>query len=231
MRGLYLRVLCAETQDTVNLIDQLFCASEPAWFETGGGREGTFEAFATSDGTRVPVIGTSIARRGLAFVSTVAVRGPEIPLSFACGKRTIACRVRIVKDDVVQGPKRAVHRYYSAFTAIAPEDWAAVVAYAEDRPDPSALRGARATDEDYRSLTPRIQIEIIQQLVRLKRLGAPGNGLAPLIRMQPTPARGIGDGRTVRDVRIDSRINLGGEARSYYTRFRIFSDERVELLG
>lgn len=215
----------------MNLIDQLFSKAEPAWFETAGGREGTFEAVATSNGSRIPVIGTSIARQGIAFVSTVAVRGPEIPLTFACRKRTIPSRVRIVKDDLVQGPKRSVHRYYCAFTAITSEDWAAVIAYVEDRPDPMAQRVARATDEDYRSLTPRIQIEIIEQLVRLKRLAAPGSGVAPLIRMQPTPARSIGDGRTVREVRIDSRINLGGEIRSYDTRFRIFSDDRVELLS
>lgn len=214
----------------MNLIDQFLRKPESAWFERTAGREGTFEAVATSNGTRISVVGTSIARNGIAFVSASAVSGPEIPLTFACRKRTIPSRVRIIKNAVVPGAKRVVHRYDCTFSAISADDWAAVIAYVEDRPDPMEIRAVRASDDDDRSITPRVQIEIIEQLVRLKRLAAPGGGIAPLIRMQPTPARSLGGGRTVREVRVDSRMNLGGEIRSFNTRFRIFSDDRVELL-
>ena len=66
----------------MHLFDQLFRRWEhPLWFESEHGREGAFNAVALSEGKRIPVVGTKIAREGLAFVSNVEVRGTDVPLT------------------------------------------------------------------------------------------------------------------------------------------------------
>ena len=220
----------AETIYTVSLIDQLFRKPEPTWFENASGREGTFDAVATSEGRRIPVLGTTVAREGVAFVSNVEVRGSEIPLTFTIRRRSIPSRVRILKGEAMQASKRVVHRYFCSFTAIAADDWDAIVRYVENTAEPTALLPVAPPDEDYRSLSWRVQQAVIEHLVRLKRLAPPAHGVAPLIRMHPAPAKALDDGRSARDVRIHSRIHIAGSIRAFDTRFRVFSDDRVELL-
>ena len=128
----------------MHLFDQLFRKSEePLWFETENGREGAFNAVALSDGKRIPVMGTKIAREGLAFVSNVELHGTDVPLTFTIRRRTIPSRVRIIKDDHIKAAARTIHRYLCSFTTIAADDWDAVGRYVEA--DPHALPVIRET--------------------------------------------------------------------------------------
>ncbi len=215
----------------MHLLDQLLRKPEPTWFENASGRRGTFEGVAVSAGRRIRVLGTTLAREGMAFVSAVELHGSEMPVTFTIRLRQIPSRVRIIKSDLMQASKSIVHRYFCSFTAIAADDWDAVVRYVEDIPEPTAPRAAAIADDDYRSLSTRVQAQLVEQLVRLKRLAPPAHGVAPLLRLHPGPSNELPGGGTARDVRIHSRIVTPQSTRAYDTRFRVFSDDRVELLG
>ena len=215
----------------MSLLDQLLRKPEPTWFENASGRRGTFEGVATSAGKRIRVLGTTLAREGVAFVSAVELHGSEMPLTFTIRLRQIPSRVRILKSDLMQASKSIVHRYFCSFTAIAADDWDAVVRYVEDIPEPAAVRAAPPADDDYRSLSARVQESLVEHLVRLKRLAPPAHGVAPLLRLHPGPSHELPGGRTARDLRVHSRIVTPASTRAYDTRFRIFSDDQVELLG
>jgi len=66
--------------------------------------------------------------------------------------------------------------------------------------------------------------------VRKKRLSAPRPGTAPLIRVRAYRPRDLGEGRSVRDVSVHSRIVIDHHTHAYDTRFRVFSDGTVELV-
>jgi hypothetical protein len=215
----------------MSLLDQLLRKPEPTWFENTSGRRGTFEGVTISGGKRVRVLGTTLAREGLAFVSEVRLRGSEMPLTFTIRLRQIPSRVRIIKSDLMQAPKSILHRYYCSFTAIAADDWDAVVRYVDDLPEPVVTRTAPPPDDAYRSLSSSVLAAVVDHLVRLKRLAPVASGVAPLLRLHPGPVYELADGRTGRDVRIHSRIVSSSETRAYDTRFRIFSDDSVELLA
>ena len=157
------------------------------------------------------------------------VHGRDLPLTFTLRRRSIFSHVRIDKDETIRAAKKLVHRYFCSFTSIAPDDLEAVTRYVENAPAPSAA-AERAVDEDYRTLSTRVQSAIVSHLVRLHRLAPPAPGIAPLIRHRAEPVRELDDGRIARDVRIHSRIADGDRPRSYDTRFRVFADETVELL-
>ena len=161
------------------------------------------------------MLGTTVAREGIAFVSTVEVHGREIPLTFTIRRRSIPSRVKIVKAERMQAPKRVVHRYFCSFTAIAADDWDAVVRYVENMPEPRAVPLPVLVDDECRSLTSAVQERIVDHLVRLKRLAKPAAGVAPLIRLQAGAIQELEDGRTARDVRIHSRILAEDRFRSY----------------
>lgn len=206
--------------------DEFLGKAETVWFDHPTGREGTFDAVALCEGKRIAVLGTSIAREGIAFVSNVEVNGREIPLTFTIRRRSIPSRVRIVKAERMQTTKRVVHRYFCSFTAIAADDWDAVVRYVENAPEPRIV----LVDDGCRSLTSKVQEQIVEHLVRLKRLAQPTAGAAPLIRLQAGASQTLEDGRSARDVRIHSRVLADDRFRSYDTRFRVFSDETVDLV-
>jgi hypothetical protein len=210
----------------MTLIDQLFRRTEPLWFDGSEGREGTFEAVAVSGGQQIPVIGTRIARDGLAFVSHVEVRGNDVPVTFTIRRRRIPSRVRIVKDEPVRTAKQVVHRYVCSFTSIADDDRAAVVRYVDDVPEPAPA----AAPAESGTLSPRVRGDIADQLVRLKRLSPPAPGMAPLIRLDGQQARRLEDGRSVMDVVVHSRLRSADGVRSFQTKFRVFADEHVEVL-
>jgi hypothetical protein len=214
----------------MRLIDQLLGkAVPPLWFESEQGREGAFNAIALSEGKRIPVVGTKIAREGIAFVSNVEVRGTDVPLTFTIRRRTIPSRVRIVKDEHVRAAARVVHRYLCSFTTIAADDWDAIGRYVENTPEPEAIESALS--EDARSLPVHIVTKVVEQLVRLKRLNAPTGTSAPLIRLEMGPVFDLTDGRRVRDVTVVSRLRASSAIRTYHTRFRIFADDRLEVLA
>jgi hypothetical protein len=217
----------AETSITMLLLDQLFRKTEPLWFEKYCGRNGAFEAVALCDGRSIRVLGTTVAREGLAFVSQVPVHGRDLPLTFTLRRRSIFSHVRIDKDETIRAAKQLVHRYFCSFTSIAADDLDAVTRYVDNAAPPSA---EHKVDEDYRTLSTRVQTSIVSHLVRLHRLAAPAPGIAPLIRHRAEPVRELEDGRIARDVRIHSRIVDGDRPRSYDTRFRVFGDETVELI-
>jgi hypothetical protein len=214
----------------MHLFDQLFRRWEhPLWFESEHGREGAFNAVALSEGKRIPVVGTKIAREGLAFVSNVEVRGTDVPLTFTIRRRTIPSRVRIVKDEHIRAAAQTVHRYLCSFTTIAAEDWDAVGRYVENTPEPELIESALSPDA--RSLPVHTVTAIVAQLVRLKRLNAPNGSSAPLIRLDMGPLFELADGRRVRDVTVMSRLRASNAIRSFHTRFRIFADDRLEVLA
>jgi hypothetical protein len=214
----------------MRLIDRLLGkAGDSLWFGTDHGREGAFNAVALSEGKRIPVVGTKIAREGLAFVSNVEVRDTDVPLTFTIRRRTIPSRVRIVKDEHVRAAARTIHRYLCSFTTIAADDWDAVGRYVENTPEPELIENALAPD--LRALPGHLVNTIVQHLVRLKRLNTPTTAAAPLIRLEMGPVFELTDGRRVRDVAVLSRLRETNGARSFHTRFRVFADDRLEVLA
>jgi hypothetical protein len=211
----------------MDLIGGLFKGPERMWFEGSSGRSGTFDAVALSEGKRIAVVGTRLSREGLAFVSEVAVRGAEVPVTFTIRRRTIPSRVKIVKYEPARGAKQLAHRYYCSFTAISDEDRAAVVRYVDDAPEPAVPAPATGVN----SFSVVVQRSIADHLVAMKRLARPGPGMAPLIRLDADVPRKLEDGRQVRDVVVHSRIRTETGVRGFETRFRVFADERVDVLS
>ena len=215
----------------MDLIGGLFKSPERMWFDGASGRSGTFDAVTISEGKRIAVVGTRLSREGLAFVSEVAVRsgGNEVPVTFTIRRRTIPSRVRIIKYEPARGTKRVTHRYFCAFTAIAEDDQAAVVRYVDDMPEPNGGHAPGGFAGSTFSFA--VQGEIADHLVRLKRLTSPGPGMAPLIRLDSDVPRKLEDGRSVRDIIVHSRIRTDTGVRGFETRFRVFPDERVEVVN
>lgn len=217
----------------MQLFDQLFGRREQRWFENGahGARHGKFPGVAVSDGGRIPVLGTTVSREGIAFVSPTQIATAELQLAFVLGERTIPSRVRLDKGEAMQAPERIVHRYFCTFVAIAADDWDAVVRYVENKPEPKPLEVTAKPDNEFRSLPVAVQNGIVEHLVRTKRLAPRTPGTVPLIRLTPGAIRDLGDGRSTQDVLIHSRVAVDQEMRSYDTRFRVYSNLRIELIG
>ncbi len=171
-----------------------------------------------------------VASEGLAFVSGIQILASELLFTFKLRERTIESRVRVERGEPMQAPERIVHRYFCVFTAIAADDWDAVVRYVENKPEPKPAEPPKAVvDDEFRALPGRVQDGIVACLVRAKRLAPPSPGDAPLIRLRAGSVRDLGGGRSVRDVLIHSRIVTRDDGlRSYDTRFRVYSDERIE---
>ncbi|MBV8370132.1 MAG: hypothetical protein JO036_14590 [Candidatus Eremiobacteraeota bacterium] len=215
----------------MDLIGGLFKSSERMWFEGASGRSGTFDAVTISEGKRIAVVGMRLSPDGLAFVSEVAVRGggSDVPVTFTIRRRTIPSRVRIIKYEPARGTKRVSHRYFCTFTAISEDDRAAVVRYVDDIPEPNA--GGAPGGFAGSTFSFAVQGTIADHLVRLKRLAPPGAGMAPLIRLDSDVPRKLEDGRSARDIVVHSRIRTDTGVRGFETRFRVFPDERVEVVN
>jgi hypothetical protein len=217
----------------MQLFDSFFGRREQRWFENGaaGARHGKFQGHAVSDGRKVPVLGTTVSREGVAFVSPCRLAEAELQLTIVLRERAIPSRVHVDQSDAMQAPERVVHRYFCTFTAIAADDWDAVVRYVENKPEPQKIVVPKRSDEEFRSLPAIVQSAIVDQLVRARRLNAPAPGTVPLIRMIAGSVRDIGNGRTTQDVLIHSRMKVGDDMRAFDTRFRVFSAQRVELIA
>ena len=216
----------------MQLFDTLFGRREPRWFEgAGGGRNGKFNGQAVSNGRKIPVIGTTMWREGVAFISSLALPETELQFVFALRGRTIPSRVHVEQSEAMQAPDRVVHRYFCGFTAIAADDWDAVVRYVENKPEPQKVQLPTKADDEFRSLPGAIQSAIVEQLVRAKRLERPSPGTVPLIRMVAGGVRDHGHGQTTQDVLIHSRVKVGDEMCAYDTRFRVFASQRIELIA
>jgi hypothetical protein len=217
----------------MGIFDQLRGAREPSWFENGapGTRQGNFHGYVSSAAGRVAIVGTTLCRQGLAFFSPVRFAETELHVDFAIRSRTVKSRVRVERGEVVQSRQRVVHRYYCSFTGIAADDWDAIVRYVDDIPEPPpAATAAPIVDEAFREFPSAVQNEIVEQLVRKKRLSAPRPGSAPLIRVRAYLPRDLGEGRSVRDVSVHSRIVIDHHTHAYDTRFRVFNNGTVELV-
>ena len=217
----------------MQLFDSLFGRREQRWFENGaaGARHGRFQGHATSDGRNVPVLGTAVARAGVAFVSPRPLPESELQFTFVLRDRTIPSRIHVEQSEAMQTSERVVHRYFCTFTAIAADDWDAVVRYVENKPEPQKIVLPKRSDDEFRSLPETVQDAIVEQLVRAKRLEAPAPGTVPLIRMVAGTIRDLGQGRSAQDVLIHSRVKAGDEMRAFDTRFRVLSAQRVELIA
>jgi hypothetical protein len=216
----------------MQLLDQLFGRREQRWFENGaaGSRRGKFAGFATAGERRIPVLGTSLAREGIAFASSLRLTLPEFELTFRLRERTIPTRVRVDESDTVQVTERIVHRYFCSFTAIAADDWDAVVRYIDNKPEPAAPGAARKVDDEFRALPIVVQNAIVDKLVRAGRLERPAHGTVPLIRMSAGSQHDAGQGRTAQDVLIHSKVARDDGMRSYDTRFRVYASGLIELI-
>jgi hypothetical protein len=217
----------------MGIFDQLRGAREPSWFENGaaGARQGNFHGHVSSAGGRVAIVGTTLCRQGLAFFSPVRFAETELHVDFAVRSRTVKTRVRVERGEVVRSPQRTVHRYYCSFTGIAADDWDAVVRYVDDIPEPPpAAAAAPVPDDAFRAFPSAVQNEIVDQLVRKKRLSAPRPGHAPLMRVRAYLPRDLGEGRSVRDVSVHSRIVIDHHTKAYDTRFRVYSNGTVEIV-
>ncbi len=216
------------------LFDSLFGRRDRLWFENGatGARPGKFAGMAVGDGKRISVLGTTMSREGLAFVSSIQILASELLFTFKLRERTIESRLRVERDEPMQAAEKIVFRYFCVFTAIAADDWDAVVRYVENKPEPKPAEVQQTVDDEFRALPGRVQNGIVDHLVRAKRLAPPpGPGHAPLIRLRTGSVRDLGSGRSVRDVLIHSRVVQPDGMRAYDTRFRVYSDERIEVLG
>jgi hypothetical protein len=218
----------------MQLFDSLFGRREQRWFENGaaGARHGKFQAHALSDGRKIPVLGTTVSREGVAFVSQRQLAETELQFTFILRERTIPSHIHVDRAEAMQAPERVVHRYFCSFTAISADDWDAVVRYVENKPEPKKVEFTPKNDDEFRSLPVAIQGAIVEQLVRVRRLNAPAAGTVPLIRMIAGRVHELGQGRTAQDVLIHSRVKMDdGGTRSYDTRFRVFSSQRIELIA
>jgi hypothetical protein len=217
----------------MQLFDTFFGRREQRWFENGaaGARHGKFQAHAVSDGRKIPVLGTAVARAGVAFVSPRALAETELQFTFTLRDRTIPSRIHIEQSEAMQAPERVVHRYFCTFTAIAADDWDAVVRYVENKPEPQKIVIPKKSDDEFRSLPQAVQTAIVGELVRIKRLQPPAPGTVPLIRMVAGTVRDLGNGRTAQDVLIHSRMKIADQMHAFDTRFRVLSAQRVELIA
>jgi hypothetical protein len=215
------------------LFDTLFGRREQRWFDSsaGGARHGKFHGQAVTDGRKVAVLGTTVWREGVSFVSARELPETEFAFVFTLRERTIPSRVHVEASDPMQAPERVVHRYFCSFTAIAADDWDAVVRYVENKPEPKVVAPVKKSDDEFRSLPAFVQTAIVEQLVRAGRLSPPAQGTVPLIRMVAGPVRDLGGGRTSQDVLIHSRVKFQDEMRAFDTRFRVLSAQRVELIA
>jgi len=214
------------------LFDTLFGRRE-RWFDAGAGgaRHGKFQAHALTDGRKVAVLGTTVWREGVSFVAPRALAETEFQFVFTLRDRTIPSRLHVEETEAMQAPERIVHRYFCSFTAIAADDWDAVVRYVENKPEPKAVTPVHKADDEFRSLPAAVQSAIVDQLVRAGRLTAPAPGTVPLIRMVAAPVRDLGNGRTSQDVLIHSRVKVKDDMRAFDTRFRVLSAQNVELIA
>jgi hypothetical protein len=217
----------------MQLFDTFFGRREQRWFENGaaGARHGKFQAHALSDGRKIPVLGTAVARAGVAFVSPRALAETELQFTFTLRDRTIPSRIHVEQSEAMQAPERVVHRYFCTFTAIAADDWDAVVRYVENKPEPQKIVIPKKSDDEFRSLPQAVQTAIVGELVRIKRLQPPAAGTVPLIRMVAGTVRDLGNGRTAQDVLIHSRMKIADQMHAFDTRFRVLSAQRVELIA
>jgi hypothetical protein len=218
----------------MGIFDQLLGGRESMWFENGaaGARQGNFHGHVSSAGRRIAIVGTKLCRQGLAFFSPVRFAETELHIDFAVRSRIVKTRVRVERGEAVQSPQRVVHRYFCSFTGIAADDWDAVVRYVDDIPEPPLpfATAAPVLDEAFREFPSAVQNEIVELLVAKKRLTAPRPGTAPLIRVRAYMPRQLGEGRSVRDVSVHSRIVVDHRTQSHDTRFRVFSNGTVELV-
>ena len=216
----------------MQLLDQLLGRREQRWFENGalGSRRGKFPGQAMDGGRSVPVLGTSVAREGIAFVSPLAVAQRELELTFTLRERTIPTRVRVEESDAVPTPKRIVYRYFCSFVAIAADDWDAIVRYVDNRPEPNAPAAAKKPDDEFRALPIAVQNAIVETLVKAGRLEPPSPGTLPLIRMVSIAARASSRERSAQDVLIHSKVERADGMRSFDTRFRVYPNGLIELV-
>ena len=216
----------------MQLFDSFFGRREQRWFEgAAGGRHGKYNGHAVSNGRKIPVLGTTVWREGVAFVSPSVLPETEFQFFFTLRARTIPSRVHVEQSEPMQAPERIVHRYFCSFTAIAADDWDAVVRYVENKPEPQKIQIPQKADDEFRSLPGAIQSAIVEQLVRAKRLEKPAPGTVPLIRMVAGSVRDHGHGQTTQDVLIHSRVMVGDQMCAYDTRFRVFASQRIELIA
>ncbi len=215
------------------IFEGLFGRREQRWFDSAAAaaRHGKFNAHAVTDGRKITVLGMGVWREGVSFVSSRTLSETEFPFVFTLRQRTIPSRVHVEQVDAVRAQERFVHRYFCSFTAIAADDWDAVVRYVDNKPEPKPVAAPPKADDEFRSLPTTLQNAIVEQLVRARRLSPPSPGTVPLIRMVAAPVRDLGGGRSTQDVLIHSRVKVDDTTRAYDTRFRVLSRQRVELIA
>jgi len=206
----------------MGLLGRLFTQPEPLWIERVIGRPGLFEGVAIAGGRRIPVVGTRLAAEGIVFDSPIRVRGSEFALTFFVRRRSIRSKVRVLREELVTKASRAVHSYVCSFIAMADDDRVALARYVDGLPDLKI--------EDPRVLSSRALAALTGQLVRMGRL-APPSAQAPLIKLQTLGWSTGDDGRTVREVTVNSRIRSESGARTYETQFRVYSDGEVVVVS
>ena len=217
----------------MQLLDHLFGRREQRWFENGaaGARRAKFQGHAVSAGRRIPVLGTSVAREGIAFVSPLALATADFELTFRLRERTIPTLVHVDESDSVQAAERVLHRYFCTFTAIAADDWDAVVRYVDNQPEPAQPASVKKTDNEFRALPIAVQNAIVDQLVAAGRLERPAPGTVPLIRMIAGLPRGVERDRTAQEVLIHSKVERDEGMRSFDTRFRVYANGKIDLIS
>ena len=213
-------------------LEHFFGRPDQFWFESGGtgARQGTFQATALSGGRSVPVLGTEVAREGLAFISPSRITESDLRLRFTLRSRPIEAQVLVRIGEPVKPTAKLLHRYCCTFREIAAADWDAVVRYVDDVPEPRNVEAVPEVDEAFSTLSSATQTAIVAKLVALDRLVPPAPGQVPLVRVSGGPVRQLGDGRIARDLSIRSRVNGDRRTASFDTRFRLFSSGAVELL-
>lgn len=169
-------------------------------------KTGAFRGSLKIDGIAHPIIGVLASSRGIAFLSQSTISKPEVDIRFTIREHEIPARVKIVSFDEINHHGKKAVRYFCEFLGLKTDDWDLIVRYVKDTPEPKTAVVESKSDEDFRILPQRVQSQIIEHLVRQKRLARPDSGTAPLLKFHVLGTRALPEGLTMQDMTVHSRL-------------------------
>ena len=202
------------------------------WFQMDPStmKTGAFRGSLNIEGLAHTIIGVLASDRGIAFLAQSAIPKAEVDIRFNIREREIPARVKIVSFDEINHHGKKAIRYFCEFVGIKADDWDLVVRYVKNTPETKVAVVESKSDEDFRILPQRVQTQIIEYLVRQKRLARPENSTDPLLKFRVIGTRALPEGLTMRDVNVHSQITMNGDPKRHDTRFRIRSDGKVDIV-
>lgn len=210
----------------------VFASREKSWFEKTGElvRTGGFPArIVERGGAAISAVGTQVSPAGFSFIVRNAIARSDLDMRIVLRERPINVRVKIEASDVIDLKNERWNRHYCKFTGIAADDWDLVVRYVKDLPEPAATERAATDDNEFRVLPVDVQQQIVETLVRMKRMLPPERGVQPLLRFRSLGIKATEDGRSINRIMVESRIPSDDGTRRFESRFGVWSTGEVEL--